>query len=789
MNPLRPNNKSNNILSSSSSMRRFINLVEVMRLQTMLLESRVDFLKTRFVPILSKLLQDGLFIPSSIVKKLPIPPRNTENLADFNAGVLFDYILGVDPDPAKKNSQWLLTIVTRKKDPMPLEDLEYAGESLTKFAQLKKEKIIPSNTDINQLKSLSELNSLLRGGQENKETSSKSEEMEMLHQSRVVYDGSDYRILIPLTEKSACYFGQNTEWCTAWGNHLKLGLSTQGRYPTRANQFDSYNSRGPMFIITDKTTGDIWQFHFASNQFMDVNDHPVNLTQFLKTHKKVDDILNSMDGEPIGDFNGHPVYAHGKGFVVKTSGGPSGKILLMANVDDNGVLANLTGSHAKSQNGILSGSDLQQKLKAFFIKLNIKGDPEGDPVLGGVFYRNGKWGDIDLLGKVLYKFGDPTLLGHPIVWKQLTGHKATYLIMKTDEADVFANIQDGVFEITEYTGDIYSTVEQQSSKNSAKTSGKQLSNDVSEGITQFLVKDSGVIINWSNDSKIVSSQLLKDNARSLATEKSHLADILTVYTAHGVSDTFKKELVDLFRSDDVDFNFYNPNKKQYFIDDNLIIEYYKDVEDMIDNLGTGSADDFMEILSGHRHFDVDTSSDSGDVDDYIKNLDQETRKNLGEYLQNEYPSEAEEIEDFNPSSPRDILDLIEISGDSEIQSIADSALSTGLEVGGQNELSKIFWDAIKENNYLIFLDESGNKVEPRYDTPCYSVVPISEIISIMKRDGISDFIYEVTSEGWSNLIGDEFMVNMQYPYNGLTDYDEESANERFKEEILELIGK
>ena len=101
------------------------------------------------------------------------------------------YIVQLDPDPLKKNVQWLLTLITRKQQPMPVEDLIYAGESLTKFMQMKKERLIPKEkSDINKYKSLSDLNHALRGEQDNRQAVATTKDAEMraclLYTSRCV---------------------------------------------------------------------------------------------------------------------------------------------------------------------------------------------------------------------------------------------------------------------------------------------------------------------------------------------------------------------------------------------------------------------------------------------------------------------------------------------------------------------------------------------------------------------------------------------------------------------------
>lgn len=78
------------------------------------------------------------------------------------------------------------------------------------------------------------------------------------------YSDEQMRVIVPEDESAACYYGQGTRWCTAAKQH---------------NMFDAYNSDGPMYIIIPKKpqhTGEKYQLHFESLQFMDEKDQKVS---------------------------------------------------------------------------------------------------------------------------------------------------------------------------------------------------------------------------------------------------------------------------------------------------------------------------------------------------------------------------------------------------------------------------------------------------------------------------------------------------------------------------------
>ena len=88
-----------------------------------------------------------------------------------------------------------------------------------------------------------------------------------------VFEGNEWTILIPKTEKAACYLGVNTQWCTTWGP-----LSLNPNFRGRTNRFRQYNQSGPLYIIINNSDlNEKYQFHFPTDQFMDVNDKQINV--------------------------------------------------------------------------------------------------------------------------------------------------------------------------------------------------------------------------------------------------------------------------------------------------------------------------------------------------------------------------------------------------------------------------------------------------------------------------------------------------------------------------------
>ena len=98
-----------------------------------------------------------------------------------------------------------------------------------------------------------------------------------------VFEGNDWTIFVPKTEKASCYLGVNTEWCTTWGP-----LSLNPKFKTRDNRFQHHNSSGPLYIIIkNNNIKEKYQFHFPTEQYMDVNDIQINTESFLSRNPEL----------------------------------------------------------------------------------------------------------------------------------------------------------------------------------------------------------------------------------------------------------------------------------------------------------------------------------------------------------------------------------------------------------------------------------------------------------------------------------------------------------------------
>lgn len=199
---------------------------------------------------------------------------------------VFKSIVGADPQSKIENEKVTrigkygkLLIFMYQKGGLRLEDLEKASEYL---GYVYSHNVAIDIKKINELgdlynlvsqfivKDKLDLPSILTALKENEDY-------------KFLYNGNDWLIYQPLTEKGSSYLGYNTEWCTAWGEY-----STNKKHKERNCLFRKHHNQGPLYIIINKgNNDDKYQFHFESKQYMDKNDRRVETGDMLDNNKEL----------------------------------------------------------------------------------------------------------------------------------------------------------------------------------------------------------------------------------------------------------------------------------------------------------------------------------------------------------------------------------------------------------------------------------------------------------------------------------------------------------------------
>lgn len=225
----------------------------------------------------------------------------TEILNKYKPAIIdatLDAIESGDPTTNKLYTPWL----TREFIKSNIRSLEDIGSRFTPllsdYERYKKQRAFPAEgKDIMRL-TATEFADIMGS------YSPPEEEIKNRGQAKTVYDDANVRVIVPEDEAAACFYGQGTRWCTA---------STHG-----SNMFSHYNKQGRLYIILPKKpnyTGEKYQLHFPSGQFMDPQDDPHDLSHilgkrfpelkefFIEHEPGIKDMIEFADDETLSEFS------------------------------------------------------------------------------------------------------------------------------------------------------------------------------------------------------------------------------------------------------------------------------------------------------------------------------------------------------------------------------------------------------------------------------------------------------------------------------------------------------
>lgn len=177
------------------------------------------------------------------------------------ANKIVSYLESVDP--TKKKAFTLPLVRWYAEGSMRhLEDATKAIEPIQLYTKFKN-RLSGVNLGTISFSDFLDIGDSLKDQKSGKEQSqSEAQEFFNSGQAQIYADDSKVKIIIPKTKEASIYFGRGTRWCTAGSNY---------------NMFDSYNSKGPLYIIMFKGQNKKWQFHFDDEgmTLMDERDDPI----------------------------------------------------------------------------------------------------------------------------------------------------------------------------------------------------------------------------------------------------------------------------------------------------------------------------------------------------------------------------------------------------------------------------------------------------------------------------------------------------------------------------------
>ena len=169
-----------------------------------------------------------------------------------------------------------------------IEDLPRVDAAIEQFKQKQRSL---EKKDINQYQTLNELEDAVGLLDHIKSARQQKQEIKTSGIRKIV-DNDKILLAQILTEEAAILVGRGTAWCTA--------------YTERRNKFNEYNSKGPVYILIDKSTNEKFQIHYESAQVMDSYDKDYSYQKLLKIAPQLKQLEPEYsDGliEHLGEYN------------------------------------------------------------------------------------------------------------------------------------------------------------------------------------------------------------------------------------------------------------------------------------------------------------------------------------------------------------------------------------------------------------------------------------------------------------------------------------------------------
>ena len=177
---------------------------------------------------------------------------------------------------------WLATRYVRGE--FKFEDLFIIKAALERFVQVRAQ-LPPEHKDLNKL-SLGDLYRALAPYEDKEVVSNKQAARDKKQKfmddgdAELIYKDKTLVVLSPKTKEASCYFGIGTKWCTS---------ATKFK-----NAFNTYNKRGPLYIIMTKSDGK-FQVHFQKNEFMNATNERLSGEEMKALITKYPKLRDALD--------------------------------------------------------------------------------------------------------------------------------------------------------------------------------------------------------------------------------------------------------------------------------------------------------------------------------------------------------------------------------------------------------------------------------------------------------------------------------------------------------------
>lgn len=228
---------------------------------------------------------------TSVNDAIPLAEEIKPKVIDY----ILNYIESNDPTPNHQYTKWMALAWANENGDWRLEDLN-RNDILTAFHFGKSSrKIKAEHLDINKFKIYRDFEKTMRENYDiNDLLGNKATQIQM-GKFEIIHKDSDVTLVKLIDFRSSEYWGEKygpkerrAAWCTL-----------------QPNKFNEYNSKGPLYVIKpnqEEYVGEKYQLHFPTDQFMDVEDEPVDLVVLLQQkYPQLEEVFKKIEPE-IKDY-------------------------------------------------------------------------------------------------------------------------------------------------------------------------------------------------------------------------------------------------------------------------------------------------------------------------------------------------------------------------------------------------------------------------------------------------------------------------------------------------------
>lgn len=747
-------------------------LRENLRHLQMLLEDRRDGIVKRFVPEIVKKWAEIIhpqmnWIDARVSRSVWSSMEQNEGRAKV-AEFVIDQLMHGDPDPQKRYATWIVQTFVRGQ--LKLEDLERVRDAIAVYHNAKQAGQIARNHDLMRIKKLDDLYALVEPFAVDNRTNEIIDQnyvRKMEAQSEVVMNTERYHVLIPRTPEAAQWFGRNTDWCTAYGGKY-------ARHPTRTQQI----YKGDLFIITDKETGEQWQFHRETNQFMDSKDRGVERGYWVKDHPEVSKFFIERDlGQTVKMAEITGMYADQLSTTYLTLYDTGNSLMARAGIGllatDPEITIYYSPSRKPGETSVrqidriemrygverkLTDSDVRASFTKALNHCYLSGNHNTLNLAGIAWSKRRGFGDFQ---DVLAKFCETK--EHVVLIAE--GKDDSYYVCTKDEDsyDYVISKQSNGWTFT---------------KNSAFTlADPETFADIA--LAWLVKKNDPDIIMDRYDYPPFTAIIPSDhsNMAVLAQKFPGAAPVHLDFAAHGDSPRVRERVTNLLHAVHSHWGEWVSDEVQFY--------EYSSVNELVENHGNDTATWIIGVMDGTEHNHVEGSASDGYsvVEDLLGDLTPLALSEVAAYLRENHDDDAAQWEEDKDeplgADADDIREFLsDYCSDSEVTAAMDTAYISGLEVGAQNEMQTALEKSVRNAGW-VFKTKRGWDASFKYDTPVSIFFSLAEVMKVVGQYSDEDW----SDIEWANEL--EFKVDVQSPQYGFSDYDNEAAFDRFVEALAE----